>query len=337
LPSTSFPRSIPAILREQTQAAGTGLNGGAMGADGLPFSATVGWDWIPGIRDRDMGIWEKVRLTSTGPVTVEDPYVVTNKVSAKPDLATIVLQASFHKPHGSSHQGQSLLSRSMAPYRSYRFPTRLRRRNFPPSIRPHRYPSAEGFVAERIRRKISTNSPPPSSPTADVPTIKPRTSAIRTIKYFPEGGAHDLTVIVNGVPIFCKGGNWGMDEAMKRRPSKPPRSADAAAQGRELHDDSATGRHGNQVDFYDMCDQVRNPREVRVLVQPHLRFEAASRASASLPRPCPNSRPLQKDRDAVDDDGQVMGAALGEVLDGADAEVRGLIVGTSAVGDGRRR
>lgn len=30
--------------------------------------------------------------------------------------------------------------------------------------------------------------------------------------------SENLTVSCNGVPIFCKGGNWGMDEAMKRIP-----------------------------------------------------------------------------------------------------------------------
>ncbi len=32
------------------------------------------------------------------------------------------------------------------------------------------------------------------------------------------GGADNLTISVNGVPIICKGGDWGMDEAMKRIP-----------------------------------------------------------------------------------------------------------------------
>ena len=30
--------------------------------------------------------------------------------------------------------------------------------------------------------------------------------------------SQNLTISCNGVPIFCKGGDWGMDEAMKRIP-----------------------------------------------------------------------------------------------------------------------
>ncbi len=31
-------------------------------------------------------------------------------------------------------------------------------------------------------------------------------------------GSRNLTLSVNGVPIFAKGGNWGMDEVLKRIP-----------------------------------------------------------------------------------------------------------------------
>ena len=34
---------------------------------------TVGWDWTPSVRDRNMGIWQHVWLEGTGPVAVRDP------------------------------------------------------------------------------------------------------------------------------------------------------------------------------------------------------------------------------------------------------------------------
>ncbi|MDR2843200.1 MAG: discoidin domain-containing protein, partial [Candidatus Symbiothrix sp.] len=52
-------------------------NGGIPGADNPTFHATIGWDWIPTIRGRDIGIWNDVFLTHTGSVTIENPFVRT--------------------------------------------------------------------------------------------------------------------------------------------------------------------------------------------------------------------------------------------------------------------
>ena len=55
----------------------TQFNGGILGADNPTFHATVGWDWITTVRGREAGIWNEVYLTTTGMVTVSDPYVRT--------------------------------------------------------------------------------------------------------------------------------------------------------------------------------------------------------------------------------------------------------------------
>ena len=39
------------------------------------FHATAGWDWIPSIRGRDIGIWSDVYLGATGPVVIERPGI----------------------------------------------------------------------------------------------------------------------------------------------------------------------------------------------------------------------------------------------------------------------
>jgi hypothetical protein len=57
--------------------AGPGDNGGIMCLDGPTFVATEGWDWIPGVRDRNTGIWQDVTLTATGAVDIGDAHVVT--------------------------------------------------------------------------------------------------------------------------------------------------------------------------------------------------------------------------------------------------------------------
>ena len=43
----------------------------------LPLSV-LRWDWIPGIRDRNIGIWQDVTLAYTGDVTLAYPQVVTD-------------------------------------------------------------------------------------------------------------------------------------------------------------------------------------------------------------------------------------------------------------------
>lgn len=66
----------PGAIKEQT-AYSTDQNGGIPGADNPTFHATIGWDWIPTIRGRNIGIWNDVFLTYNGAVTIEDPFVRT--------------------------------------------------------------------------------------------------------------------------------------------------------------------------------------------------------------------------------------------------------------------
>ena len=41
------------------------------------YLAASGWDWMPAVRDRVSGIWNHVRLRSTGDVVIGDPRVDT--------------------------------------------------------------------------------------------------------------------------------------------------------------------------------------------------------------------------------------------------------------------
>ena len=71
------PPPHPGIPHEQSLRAGAGENGGMMCLDGPTFVDTEGWDWIPGIRDRDTGIWQGVTVRATSAVRIGDPQVVT--------------------------------------------------------------------------------------------------------------------------------------------------------------------------------------------------------------------------------------------------------------------
>ena len=76
------PPPHPGIPHEQSIAAGPGENGGNLALDGPTFIATEGWDWIPGIRDRNTGLWQDVQLRATGALRLLDPHVVTHAAAA---------------------------------------------------------------------------------------------------------------------------------------------------------------------------------------------------------------------------------------------------------------
>lgn len=80
---------IGAIKEKNAQS--TDFNGGILGADNPTFHATIGWDWIPTMRGRNIGIWNDVYLTTTGKVTVADPLVTS--VLPLPDTTSATLTA----------------------------------------------------------------------------------------------------------------------------------------------------------------------------------------------------------------------------------------------------
>ncbi len=83
------------------------LNGGPTGDIGknVTMLCSVGWDWMPPVRDRNMGIWQPVFLRTSGDVTVSKPHIIT-ELPNLPDttVAKISLQVAL------SNQG-SLVSK----------------------------------------------------------------------------------------------------------------------------------------------------------------------------------------------------------------------------------
>jgi len=77
-----YPLDYPGYpAKEQLQAMGPFYeNGGPTGDIGknVTMLCSVGWDWIPPVRDRNMGIWQPVYLRSTGAVTIGHPKLVTD-------------------------------------------------------------------------------------------------------------------------------------------------------------------------------------------------------------------------------------------------------------------
>jgi hypothetical protein len=113
-----FPLDIPGIPGEpQLEALGSfGLNGGEAGDIGanVTMQCSVGWDWMPAVRDRNMGIWQEVAVFATGPVDVRNTRIITDL--ALPSLERASLKASAELANtGTSLQEGSLILRIMPP------------------------------------------------------------------------------------------------------------------------------------------------------------------------------------------------------------------------------
>ena len=88
------PPPNPGVSHEHTLANGMGPNGGYDAIDGPTFLCSMGWDWIPAIRDRDSGIWQKVFLTASGPVIIQDPAVTSSLPLPNLDTADVTIQTT---------------------------------------------------------------------------------------------------------------------------------------------------------------------------------------------------------------------------------------------------
>ena len=93
-----YPLDYPGLpSQEQLQALGPFyLNAGPTGDIGknVTMLCSVGWDWMPPVRDRNMGIWQPVYLRTTGAVTIGRPKLVTDLPNL-PDTSVAKLSLSL--------------------------------------------------------------------------------------------------------------------------------------------------------------------------------------------------------------------------------------------------
>ncbi|HEY4001572.1 MAG TPA: discoidin domain-containing protein [Candidatus Xenobia bacterium] len=240
----------PGVPLEQTQTAGTGPNGGKLGADNPTFHATVGWDWIPGIRDRSMGIWQPVWLSATGPAVIRDPQVVTEVPSlseARLTVRTGVRNAGTEPWDGALRGTVGGLSVEMP---VHLLAGETREVSFPPQTldRPRLW-WPNGYGPQNLYTLHLTLRGADGAPS----DVSDTHFGVRQMSYDDHG--HELVVMVNGKKILCKGGNWGMDEAMKRIPRA---RLEACIRMHALaHLTMIRNWIGmdTEEDFYDLCDR----------------------------------------------------------------------------------
>lgn len=110
-----YPLDYPGYpAKEQLQALGPFYeNGGPTGDIGknVTMLCSVGWDWMPPVRDRNIGIWQPVYLRTTGAVTIGRPKLVT----ALPDTNTAKLSVNLTLSNNSNAAKTGKLTVSIKP------------------------------------------------------------------------------------------------------------------------------------------------------------------------------------------------------------------------------
>jgi len=91
-------------------------NGGPTGDIGknVTMLSSVGWDWIPEVRDRNMGIWQPVYLRTTGPVTISRPRFITD-LPALPDTGIAKLSLDLDLSNYSAAARKGSLDVTISP------------------------------------------------------------------------------------------------------------------------------------------------------------------------------------------------------------------------------
>lgn len=317
-----YPPYNPGIPHEQSVLAERGPNGGQLCLDGPTFISSEGWDWIPGIRDRNIGIWQDVKFEYTGEVTLGDFRVATDLPLPDTSTARLTIKGSvtnhstqarsvtvkgvieniaFEKiltvgagetasvefspesdpvltlenprlwwPNGYGAQELYTMELSMidgestTQTRGIRFGVRELSYEITADVMDEDdTPVREGVRFEYNPLKALAAGKPvfdnryrrPVGDGVEVACLLPDVDP-SLLDELPKDGTGDYLVIkVNGVRIFCRGGNWGMDDGMKRV------SRARLEPALRLHRDAGfnmirnwTGESTEEI-FYELCDE----------------------------------------------------------------------------------
>ncbi|WLT30907.1 discoidin domain-containing protein [Geothrix sp. PMB-07] len=235
-----------------------GENGGVLGCDNPTFHASIGWDWIPSIRGRNTGIWDRVRLLSTGPVTLERPEVtirlpLPDTSTADVALAITVVSGVDGPVMGRlvGHFGEVVFEQAVSLGARERITLHLDPATNP-SLRlqnprlwwPNGYGKPELYGVELSFIPEGATRP------SDTCCFQ---AGVRQFKASDDGNS--LRLWVNGRRFIPKGGNWGFSESLLRYRE---REFDAAlAYHRDMHFNMVRNWLGmvGQDAFYEACDR----------------------------------------------------------------------------------
>jgi hypothetical protein len=247
--------ATPGSVKEKT-AARPDLNGGALGADNPTYHATIGWDWIPTVRGRDIGIWSDVTLETTGAVTIENPSLISTLPLPDTSHATVTISATLRnsgtEPVSGTLRGRFgdvafAMPATVAPGATETVKVNSLQLDHPKLWWPNGYGDPNMYPVELSFQSRDREGAVAAS---DTKTFQ---AGIRQFTYSEDGGA--LRIWINGRRFIPRGGNWGFPESMLRYRA---REYDTAVR---YHKDmnftmirNWVGQTGDDQ-FYDACDK----------------------------------------------------------------------------------
>ncbi|GHT77517.1 hypothetical protein AGMMS50262_18720 [Bacteroidia bacterium] len=203
----------PGAVTLQTSAS-AGPNGGALGADNPTIHASVGWDWLPTIRGRNIGIQDEAFLSAESNVSIQDPFVITKpladakvgsqEVEVRTEIKNLSNAPVSGTLKGEIQPGNVDFSQEVSLNASEtKTVSQIVNIIDPKFWWPNGY--GEQFLYD-LDLSFEANGA-----TADTKSTQ---FGIREITTSTTGGI--LTIYVNGKRIYLRGGNWGLSEAQLR-------------------------------------------------------------------------------------------------------------------------
>jgi hypothetical protein len=231
-------------------------NGGGLGSDNPTYHASIGWDWIPTMRGRDIGIWGDVSLTITEAVTIENQSVSAKLLLPDTSSADLTMQTDLvnHQAHPFNGTLHFQLGDLRVQQQVQLAPGERKTVTLDPSTTP-----ALHLKDPRLWWPVGYGDPhlydaqlsvEAGGKTIDKKAFK---AGIRQMTYSEDGG--DLRIWINGRRFIARGGNWGFGESMLRYRA---REYDAAVRyHREMNFTMIrnwVGQIGDEA-FYEACDR----------------------------------------------------------------------------------
>ena len=233
-----------------------GRNGGVLGADNPTVHASIGWDWVPTVRGRNVGIYGDVTVSYSDAITISDPWAVTDLDVANKDFskAAVTIRArltnSGNQVQRATLQGTILpdglevgfVAVTLRPGESREVKLPVCTLKNPRLWWPNTYGKQPLYTAEL---KAFTDGTRPSS----TQTFR---FGVRTFTYATE---KPMTIYCNGTRIICRGGNWGMDDAnLTATPEDYLKKVRLHAEANLTMIRNWVGMTDHEA-FYDACDR----------------------------------------------------------------------------------